>query len=151
MLKSEVFPQFGFPTRATRIVCSLSAASLSIILFKDISSSQSSVKMVSYSWFCLMTSLASLSLITSIWSDSLLLNDNLYPSISYSIGSLRGAFNTTVTFLPVMNPISISLFLKLPCPFTFTMTPRSPVFKSDSFIHLSLYAAAGTAMRLCHS
>ncbi len=137
MLKSEVLPQFGLPTRATLMVCSRSLASLSIILFNEASSSQLSLNMVSYSWVCRINAFASLSPITSIWSDSLLRSESLYPSISYSIGSFKGAFNTTVTFFPVMNPISMSLFLKLPCPFTFTMTPRSPVFKSDSFIFVS--------------
>ena len=135
MLNSEVFPQLGFPTSATLMTCLRSSASLAIILFNDHSSSESSAKIVSYEWSYFITSFASLSPMTSICSASLRRNDSLYPSISYSIGSFNGAFSTTVTFFPAMNPISISLFLKLPWPLTFTITPCSPVFNSDNFIN----------------
>ena len=45
----------------------------------------------------------------------------------------------TFTLLPLTNPISVILFLKLPCPLIFTTTAVSPVFKSESFINLVVF------------
>ncbi|CUQ56957.1 Uncharacterised protein [Segatella copri] len=57
----------------------------------------------------------------------------------YFTGSWSGALRSTSTFLPLMNPISMTLFLKPPCPDTLTITALSPVLSSDNFIYLSLF------------
>ncbi|CDA43900.1 unknown [Prevotella sp. CAG:5226] len=51
------------------------------------------------------------------------------------MGSRKGALSITFTVLPFTNPISTIRLRKPPCPATFTITPLSPVCKSESFIN----------------
>ncbi len=130
MLKSDVLPQFGFPTSATLIVLRFPFASASIS--ESVITISSSIE----PWYGVFMLRASSSLTTSIISASLRLNDISYPSILYFIGSFSGALRTTSTVFPLMNPISTILLRNPPWPNTLTITPFSPVLNSDKRILL---------------
>ena len=133
-LNNVVFPQFWFPTRANvNVSSSLSGFSVSFLWYFPPSPYPGCAER--FTLFRLSFSFSSDFIsFTSIFSASSKRIVSSYPCIFNSIGSPIGAYFTTVTSAPRINPISRKCCLSAPLPPTDKIIPFCPMPSSFNVI-----------------